>query len=132
MRRDSRDKDWIRVKKEVSERDKGADRIWGCLNLKEALTLKRNGGVLLEKTDPAHIIAVSENESIMYESCNIITLNRYSHEMLDSFRDPIDGHRLTKADVQRWWIRILKTNKEQYSSFMELLRTKNIKFGEEN
>lgn len=132
MRRDSKDKDWIRVKKEVSERDKGTDRIWRCLNLKEALTLKRNGGVLLEKTDPAHIIAVSENESIMYESCNIITLNRYSHEMLDSFRDPIDGHRLTKADVQRWWIRILKTNKEQYSSFMELLRTKNIKFGEEN
>ena len=132
MRRDSRDKDWIRVKKEVSERDKGADRIWRCLNLKEALTLKRNGGVLLEKTDPAHIIAVSENESIRYESFNIITLNCYSHEMLDSFRDPIDGHRLTKADVQRWWIRILKTNKEQYSSFMELLRTKNIKFGEEN
>ena len=49
MRRDSNDKEWTRVKKEVSDRDKGVDRIWRCLNLKEALTLKKKGGVLLEK-----------------------------------------------------------------------------------
>lgn len=132
MRRDSKDKDWVKVKKEVSERDKGIDRIWKCLNLREALLLKKNGGVLLEKTDPAHIIAVSENDTIMYEACNIITLNRYSHEMLDSFRDPIDGHRITKSEVQKWWIRILKTNREQYNSFLSLLKKNSIKYGEEN
>ena len=79
MRRDSNDKEWARVKKEVSKRDEGVDRILKCLNLKEALTLKKKGGILLDKKDPAHIIAVSENESIMYESCNIITLTIKSH-----------------------------------------------------
>lgn len=131
MRRDSNDKEWTRVKKEVSDRDKGVDRIWRCLNLKEALTLKKKGGVLLEKKDPAHIIAVSENESIMYEACNIVTLNRYSHEMLDSFRDPVDGHNITKREAVNWWLRILGTDKKQYNDFMELLKSKNITFGEE-
>ena len=131
MRRDSNDKEWTRVKKEVSDRDKGVDRIWKCLNLKEALTLKKKGGVLLEKKDPAHIIAVSENENIMYEACNIVTLNRYSHEMLDSFRDPVDGHNITKREAVQWWLRILGTDKKQYNDFMELLKSKNITFGEE-
>ena len=131
MRRDSNDKEWTRVKKEVSDRDKGVDRIWRCLNLKEALTLKKKGGVLLEKKDPAHIIAVSENESIMYEACNIVTLNRYSHEMLDSFRDPVDGHNITKREAVNWWLRILGTDKKQYNDFMELLKSKEIVFGEE-
>ena len=131
MRRDSNDKEWTRVKKEVSDRDKGVDRIWKCLNLKEALILKKKGGVLLEKKDPAHIIAVSENESIMYEACNIVTLNRYSHEMLDSFRDPVDGHNITKREAINWWLRILGTDKKQYNDFMELLKSKNITFGEE-
>ena len=131
MRRDSNDKEWTRVKKEVSDRDKGVDRIWKCLNLKEALILKKKGGVLLEKKDPAHIIAVSENESIMYEACNIVTLNRYSHEMLDSFRDPVDGHNITKREAVNWWLRILGTDKNQYNDFMELLKSKNIAFGEE-
>ena len=131
MRRDSNDKEWTRVKKEVSDRDKGVDRIWKCLNLKEALILKKKGGVLLEKKDPAHIIAVSENEDIMYEACNIVTLNRYSHEMLDSFRDPVDGHNITKREAVNWWLRILGTDKKQYNDFMELLKSKNITFGEE-
>ena len=131
MRRASNDKEWNRVKKEVSARDKGVDRIWKCLNLKEALILKKKGGVLLEKKDPAHIIAVSENESIMYEACNIVTLNRYSHEMLDSFRDPVDGHNITKKEAVNWWLRILGTDKRQYNDFMELLKSKNITFGEE-
>ena len=131
MRRDSNDKEWTRVKKEVSDRDKGVDRIWRCLNLKEALTLKKKGGVLLEKKDPAHIIAVSENENIMYEACNIVTLNRYSHEMLDSFRDPVDGHNITKREAVNWWLRILGTDKKQYNDFMELLKSKEIVFGEE-
>lgn len=131
MRRDSNDKEWTRVKKEVSDRDRGVDRIWKCLNLKEALVLKKKGGVLLEKKDPAHIIAVSENESIMYEACNIVTLNRYSHEMLDSFRDPVDGHNITKREAIQWWLRILGTDKKQYNDFMELLKSKEIVFGEE-
>lgn len=128
MRRDSKDKEWARVKREVSNRDKGVDRILRCLNLKEALLLKKKGGVLLEKKDPAHIIAVSENETIMYEACNIVTLNRYSHEMLDSFRDPVDGHGITKREAIKWWLRILGTNKEQYNEFMELLESKGIIF----
>ena len=131
MRRDSNDKEWTRVKKEVSDRDRGVDRIWKCLNLKEALVLKKKGGVLLEKKDPAHIIAVSENENIMYEACNIVTLNRYSNEKLDSFRDSVDGHNITKREAVQWWLRILGTDKKQYNDFMELLKSKEIVFGEE-
>ena len=126
-RRDSDDQKWQQVKEEVRKRDK-TDRIFKVLNMKEALILKKTGGPQLQILDPAHIIPVSANSEIMYEACNIILLNRYSHEMLDNCRNPVTGQYISKEEREKWWIKILKGNSKQFETFKNLLEEKNIYF----
>lgn len=129
MKRDSSDLEWKRVKKEIKERDKGQCRLSKILPLRDFLILQKNAGPFIKTTDAAHIISVSSNPKIMYESCNVVTLNRYSHTNLDSGRDPIDGHPITKEEVEEWWVKILKGNKKQYNIFANLLRQEKLSFG---
>lgn len=126
-RRDSNDKQWQQVKEEVKKRDR-VDRIFKVLNMKEALVLKSNGGAQLQTLDPAHIIPVSSHPEITYEACNIILLNRFSHEMLDSCRNPVTGRHISKNEMNDWWIRILEGNQNQFEAFKTLLKEKNIYF----
>ena len=112
-RRDSNDKEWQAVKERVRFRDK-EDRILKILTGPEYLILKRNAGIQLQILDPAHYLAVSERPDLCYKSYNIVLLNRYSHENLDRFKNPINGDPITKEEVKEWWIRILKGNKVQY------------------
>lgn len=126
-RRDSNDKQWQQVKEIVGRRDKN-DRIYKILSAKEALILKSNGGIQLQILDPAHIIPVSAQPEIMYESCNIVLLNRYSHTMLDSCRHPVTGQYISKKEMNDWWLKILKGNSRQFEAFKKLLKEKNIYF----
>lgn len=126
-RRDPNDQKWQKVKTEVISRDK-SDRIFKVLNAVEALILKKKAKGFLDCLDPAHIIPVSANSAIMYEACNIVLLNRYSHEMLDHCKHPITGECITKEEVNKWWVRILKGNKDQYSEFSQMLEKNNIYF----
>ena len=119
-RRSSSDLEWKKVKEEVALRDRGVCRLCRCLTPVEMMILRKNAGSLMDRVDPAHIIPVSENPYIMYEASNIITLNRYSHSNLDSFKDPIDGHSITKEEVDKWWDRILRTNRVQYAEFKRI------------
>ena len=128
MRRDSSDLEWKKVKKVVKTRDNGVCRLSKIFPLKDSLILQKQAGPYIKTTDAAHIISVASNPKIMYESCNVVTLNRYSHTNLDSGRDPIDGHPITKEEVEDWWIRILKGNKKQYNIFADMLRRENISF----
>lgn len=107
MRRDSSDQKWKAVKDLVRKRDRNKDRILRVLTVKEALILQKNApSVMLKKLDAAHIFPVSLYPDIMYDDHNIVTLNRYSHEALDSLRDPITGLPLTYEERQEWWKRI--------------------------
>ncbi len=115
MRRDSNDKKWKEVKDKVYSRDQNRCRLLKVLNIKEALILRRNAGPYLNQIDPAHYIAVSESPSIMYDENNICCLNHYSHSNLDSYKDPLDGHSISKQEVENWWKRILKGNINQYN-----------------
>ena len=53
-----------------------------------------------------------------YDEDNIISLNRYSHENLDSYRDPITGKSITREEVNKWWVRLLKAYPPQWESFI--------------
>lgn len=126
-RRDSDDKQWQQVKEVVRKRDR-VDRIFKILGARDALVLKAKGGSQLQVLDPAHIIPVSSHSEIMYEACNIVLLNRYSHEMLDNCRHPVTGQFISKEEREAWWIKILKGNPDQFKTFKNLLKEKNIYF----
>ena len=115
-RRSSRDADWQRVKAEVRERDDNKCRLIRCLTMAEYLILKKNAGRLLNIIDPAHYLSVSSRPDLCYDADNICCVNRYSHENLDDFKSPIDGHPIDKDEVDNWWMRILSTNYKQLNS----------------
>jgi len=112
-RRDSDDEKWLEVKEAVRKRDGGKCRLLKVISAKEALILKKKAGYKINQIDSAHFLPVSERPDLCYEINNICLLNRYSHEMLDSFRDPITGAHISKEKTFEWWLRILATNKRQ-------------------
>lgn len=112
-RRDSSDEKWLEVKEVVRERDGGKCRLLKVISAKEALILKKKAGYKINQIDSAHFLPVSERPDLCYEINNICLLNRYSHEMLDSFRNPITGAHISKEETFEWWLRILATNKRQ-------------------
>ena len=114
-RRDSTDERWIETKDIVHKRDKGRCRLARIVSAREMLVLRKHAGSKLSRIDAAHFLPVSERPDLCYDPNNICSLNRYSHEMLDSFRDPVTGASISKEDVLDWWIRIIAANKQQYS-----------------
>ena len=118
-RRDSNDQEWIKTKKKVRERDNETDRMSRICTAVEYNVLRKKAKFLLNTLDPAHYLPVSERPDLCYDYNNIVLLNRYSHEMLDSFKDPIYGNPISREQVREWWVRILKGNKEQYKYLEE-------------
>lgn len=107
-RRDSNDADWQDIKKKVRVRDKNTDRILKILTVKEFLILmKLAPHSMLETLDPAHVYPVSTHPQLTYYEDNLVLLNRYSHENLDSMRDPVLARPVSHEVVMDWWERIL-------------------------
>jgi len=104
-RRDAADEKWARTKERVRKRDKQKDRIFRIITVRDAMVLKKQGS-LLQRLDCAHIFPVSLYPELCYVDVNIVLLNRYSHSMLDSYRDPISGGSISKREVYDWWERI--------------------------
>lgn len=118
-RRDSTDERWIETKDVVHKRDQGRCRLLRVISAREALILKKKAGAQLSKIDAAHFLPVSARPDLCYDPNNICSLNRYSHEMLDSYKDPITGGSISKEEVLEWWLRIIGTNKQQYRYLLE-------------
>jgi hypothetical protein len=106
MRRDSKDEKWKEVKRLVNERDSHC-RLLDVITAKEYITLQKKARRLLSHCDPAHILPVSVYPHLCYVVENVILLNRYSHDMLDSCRSPITGEPITKEERDGWWKRII-------------------------
>lgn len=106
MRRDKNDKEWAKVKHAIKERDGNTCRLVRKLSVGEMYELKQNAGVRYKTLDPAHIYPVSLDTSVMYEPANLVILNRYSHEMLDSMKSPLTGKSIPRSEVYKWWKRI--------------------------
>lgn len=114
MKRDSNDKQWKEVKDKVYIRDNNTCRLCKVLTFREMLILRKKAGPLLKILDPAHFLPVSQRPDLCYETNNICVLNRYSHTMLDDYRNPLTGEYINKEEVLSWWGRILRGNENQY------------------
>lgn len=121
MRRDSNDENWQRVKQEVYERDQGRDRFLMCLTDAQAQQFfqnwKSNGSQFIRVLDPAHVLAVSNHSALMYEACNIVTINRIAHDCLDHYKSPLTGKPIPAEIQKNWWKLIL--GKEQYNELIK-------------
>jgi hypothetical protein len=121
MRRDKDDEQWQEAKKIVFARDKSC-RVIQVLTAVEFLILQKNAGIMLNRFDPAHVFGVGSYPKLIYDINNIVKLNRYSHECLDTMRCPIDGNPITKEEKRVWWERIIGT--QMYESLLNKLKEK--------
>lgn len=119
-RRDQNDIQWKKVKDIVRKRDKNICRLIRILSIQEGFLLKKNAPFeFLNKLDPAHYLPVGQYPEECYNEDNIVLLNRYSHSMLDSFKNPLNGKNISKEEVNKWWKRILENDKRQYDNLIE-------------
>lgn len=105
-RRSKDDPDWIRVKKIVSERDRGC-RLMRICTPQEYYILIRNAGSRASHCDPAHVFDVSSHPHMCYDENNIVQLNRFSHDCLDNCKNPISGSFISIEERDAWWERIV-------------------------
>lgn len=105
--RGSEDKEWQALKKDVFKRDRGVCRLCRILTAQEMTLLQWNAGSRIKIIDPAHVLGVGPHPEVKYELQNVVSLNRYSHDMLDTFKDPITGKRIDKETHTMWWKRII-------------------------
>ena len=117
-RRSMDDEKWAATREAVFKRDGGRCRLLRVIGARDAILLKKNAGQQLQKIDPAHIYPVSKNIPLTYNIANIVSLNRYSHEMLDSCRHPVTGASISKEDVYEWWEQI--AGKKQWEALTAL------------
>lgn len=106
-RRDKDDLRWQELKKKVRKRDGNRDRILKIASAKEAMALKRFAPpVALRTLDNAHLKPVGRYPYLCYDSDNVYLLNRWSHENLDSCRNPFTGKSITYEEREEFWKRI--------------------------
>jgi hypothetical protein len=106
-KRTNEDIRWQEVKEQVFKRDKGCCRLLRIVSARDFLILQKNARGALKLLDPAHVFAVGSHPELCYEIDNVVVLNRFSHECLDSCKDPITGERITFEERELWWEKIL-------------------------
>lgn len=76
----------------------------------------------MDVLDPAHVLGAGPFPHLMYVECNVVLLNRYSHDNLDYFKDPITGKSIDKETHEKWWRRIV--GDKVYNSLITMSRDK--------
>jgi len=104
-RRSKNDPFWSDLKNKVKSRDRSC-RLMKVLTAKEALLLIKGGGPL-SVLDPAHVFGSGPFPHMVYDTDNVVLLNRVAHDRLDTFKDPITGKPITKEEHTVWWKRIV-------------------------
>ena len=107
MRRDSSDPKWLELKEIVKKRDKGQCQLLSKLSPQEFLLLTKQAGSRANILDPAHCFGAGSFPHLVYDKDNVVLLNRYSHDMLDYFKNPISGKPIDREEHTRWWKRII-------------------------
>ena len=80
--------------------------------------LNNNAGWLLKTVDGAHYKSRSRYPFLIYYPDNVVPLNRYSHTMLDQYRDPISGTPISKEEHEGWWELILGEEKYERINYI--------------
>lgn len=104
-----KDEKWEDLRKDIWKRDKGQCQLIRVLTYEEYQELKRNSGGLHKKSlDLAHSIWTrrSKEPKHKYLKEGIVLLNRFSHSMIDQYRNPITGNPISKEEAEEWWKRI--------------------------
>lgn len=108
-----KDERWENIKAGLGKSCRLVSRLYE-LNMNSALIeLNNNAGWLMKTIDGAHYKSRSRYPLLMYYPDNVVPLNRYSHSMLDQYKDPISGEPITKEEHEEWWKLIL--GEEAYS-----------------
>jgi len=113
------DDKWKKISQFVKKRDSYNCSLLIKLSKKEQKELKKNAGRFIRELDSAHIFRKSRYPHIKYNPEFIIILNRYSHSMLDSNKDPITGKSISKEEVKEWWIFIV--GEKKYNKLYNML-----------
>ena len=106
MRRDKNDQEWQALKLRVFQRDGGCQ-LMKILSPQKAMTLMREAKGMVQILDPAHVFGVGPFPHLCYVDDNVVLLNRYSHDMLDSMHDPVTGKFIDRETRDRWWTLIV-------------------------
>ena len=102
MRRGKDDPQWQALKLRVLKRDVGC-RLCRILSPQKAMTLMKEAGNLVNVLDPAHVFGAGPFPFMMYDDDNVVMLNRFSHDMLDTCHDPVTGKLIDKETRDKWW-----------------------------
>lgn len=95
------------VYSQVDSRDRGKCRLISILNIEDLYVLKSYSWEgLINTIDHAHIFPKSVFPKLKYEKNNIVLLNRYSHSLIDQYKNPITGDQISKENQIKWWIKI--------------------------
>jgi len=65
--------------------------------------LVENAGPLLDQVDRAHVIGRGRCPALKEDEENIVPLNRYSHSLLDQYKDPIYGTPISSEVHRAIW-----------------------------
>lgn len=68
--------------------------------------------------DAAHVFGKNAYPWMRYIPENIVCLNRFSHNSLDTYRSPLNGKIISKEEHENWWKRIV--GEETYAKLVEL------------
>lgn len=129
------DEKWQVIKEKEFKRDNYQCQLLKKLNYSEKKIFEENTPkTQRENLDPAHILRKSQYPCYYYNTKNIITLNRASHNRLDHNQDPLTGRQISRNEVELWWKRIIGKSRKEFLSNLEedLDRLNIIKFSDEN
>ena len=98
------DEDWERLKEVLIRRDGFGCKLVSIIRGTNLYyDLRENAGHLLNTIDVAHIFPKGYYKQLYYDIDDVVWLNRYSHSMLDSYRDPIRGKSISSTELSLWW-----------------------------
>ena len=102
-----KDEKWIEIKNNLPKECELIKALQKANKLDYIRSLRHNGSFLLNTLDGAHYKSRQEAPFMKYDPDNVVSLNRYSHSMLDFMKNPIDGTPITKEEQENWWKFIL-------------------------
>ena len=95
------------IREEVLRRDMGC-RLFEVLTWQEKIEVAK-ANIDTTGTDVAHIFNKSTYPHMRYDINNVVLLCRTFHNRLDTYKHPITGKSICKADTERFWMRIVGT-----------------------
>ncbi len=96
------DEKWLKVKRQVFNRDK-----YNCQLLPylpdEYIDLRNR----LFGLDPCHVFGKGAYPHMKYDVDNVVTLHRLFHSRLDQYQHPFTGDSISHSEIYEWWKKIV-------------------------